>query len=57
MQTQNHDSRSASSDCYVALELSRRKWLLIVLHPTQELEPAANPERFTIVTTLQRAFG
>lgn len=28
MQTQNHDSRSASADCHVALELSLSKWLL-----------------------------
>jgi transposase len=36
MQTQDHDPRSASADCYVALELSRSKWLLGALLPGQE---------------------
>lgn len=35
MQTHDHDRRSASSDCYVALELSRSKWLLGALLPGQ----------------------
>lgn len=36
MQTQDHNTRSASADCYVALEFSRSKWLLSALLPEQE---------------------